>query len=173
MRIQFLQIAKKLGKKATLAHEESLAIQRLKDLYGSLLARPEEGEMARDPRGLQVPLMAHQKHALAWMQWREQQNPRGGIIGEFFFTITWIFYAICRFIQLFFQTTADEMGLRKKLTMIALVMAEIAQKKSSDDKDNEDVVGGDDSSIRKKELLYNLRIQGCFIHKLRMKDKIQ
>ena len=65
------------------------------------------------------------------------------------------------------------MGLRKKLTMIALVMAEIAQKQSSDDKDNEDVVGGDDSSIRKKELLYNLRIQGCFIHKLRMKDKIQ
>ena len=42
------------------------------------------------------------------------------------------------------------MGLRKKLTMIALVMAEIAQKQSSDDKDNEDVVGGDDSSIRKK-----------------------
>ena len=103
MRIQFLQIAKKLGKKATLAHEESLAIQRLKDLYGSLLARPEEGEMARDPRGLQVPLMAHQKHALAWMQWREQQNPRGGIIGEFFLLLRGFFMLFAVLYNFFFK----------------------------------------------------------------------
>ena len=77
---------KELGKKAqeTFDREQSLTIQRLQDLHGSLLARPKEDEMAPDPRGLKVPLMAHQKHALAWMQWREQQKPRGGVLGEIF-----------------------------------------------------------------------------------------
>ena len=35
-----------------------------------------------DPAGLKVELMQHQKQALAWLQWREQQHPPGGILGK-------------------------------------------------------------------------------------------
>lgn len=30
----------------------------------------------------QVPLLLHQKQALAWLLWRESQKPHGGILGE-------------------------------------------------------------------------------------------
>lgn len=75
--------------------------------------------MADEPNGLKVQLMDHQRHALAWMSWREQQRPRGGIL-------------------------ADDMGLGKTLTMIALVLAGKngqesgagAESASSDDEDD-------------------------------------
>jgi len=54
---------------------------------------------ANDPDGLVVPLMRHQRQALAWLSWREEQHPPGGIL-------------------------ADDMGLGKTLTMIALILAQ-------------------------------------------------
>lgn len=66
--------------------------------------------LANDPAGLTVKLMDHQKHALAWMTWREKQHPRGGIL-------------------------ADDMGLGKTLTMIALVLMGKSQRKSDADDD--------------------------------------
>lgn len=30
----------------------------------------------------QVPLLLHQKQALAWLLWRESQKPQGGILGK-------------------------------------------------------------------------------------------
>ena len=30
----------------------------------------------------QVPLLLHQKQALAWLLWRESQKPHGGILGK-------------------------------------------------------------------------------------------
>lgn len=43
---------------------------------------PTADTLAEDPAGLTgVFLMKHQKHALAWMGWRERQTPSAGILG--------------------------------------------------------------------------------------------
>ncbi|XP_076648059.1 pre-mRNA processing factor 6 [Halictus rubicundus] len=108
---------KELGKKAqaTLDRELALTVERLQDLHGSLIAMPSENERAEDPIGLKVKLMPHQQHALAWLMWREGQKPSGGVL-------------------------ADDMGLGKTLTMISLIIADIAktsQKDSNEDSDDE------------------------------------
>ncbi|XP_062475487.1 transcription termination factor 2 isoform X2 [Pezoporus occidentalis] len=68
-------------------------------LHKSLESCPENQTVAEDPSGLKVPLLLHQKQALAWLLWRESQRPCGGIL-------------------------ADDMGLGKTLTMIALILAQ-------------------------------------------------
>ncbi|XP_034486352.1 transcription termination factor 2-like [Drosophila innubila] len=83
---------------ATFNAQKALTLDSLKELHGSLKSCPRANVLANDPPGLKVKLMDHQKHALAWMTWREQQRPCGGIL-------------------------ADDMGLGKTLTMIALVLA--------------------------------------------------
>lgn len=76
-----------LGKKAleTLNKQQTLTHKRLEQLHGSLTTRPTEDERAKDPYGLNIELMDHQRHALAWMLWREKQKPKGGILGTFYF----------------------------------------------------------------------------------------
>ncbi|XP_071510982.1 transcription termination factor 2-like [Diadema antillarum] len=69
----------------------------LEKLHKALETCPSPETESDDPQGLQVNLMPHQKHALAWLVWREKQHPCGGIL-------------------------ADDMGLGKTLTMISLVM---------------------------------------------------
>uniref|UniRef100_A0A8C5RDM0 Transcription termination factor 2 n=1 Tax=Leptobrachium leishanense TaxID=445787 RepID=A0A8C5RDM0_9ANUR len=73
-------------------------------LHKSLESCPAPDCTAEDPRGLKVPLLLHQKQALAWLQWRETQQPQGGIL-------------------------ADDMGLGKTLTMIALILAQRQKQK--------------------------------------------
>ncbi|NWT56116.1 TTF2 factor, partial [Erythrocercus mccallii] len=68
-------------------------------LHKSLDSCPTEETAAKDPSGLKVSLLQHQKQALAWLLWRESQRPCGGIL-------------------------ADDMGLGKTLTMIALILAQ-------------------------------------------------
>ncbi|KAH8278967.1 hypothetical protein KR018_011814, partial [Drosophila ironensis] len=83
---------------ATFNNQKALTLESLKDLHGSLKDCPGPDVLAEDPKGLKVTLMDHQKHALAWMAWREKQTPSGGIL-------------------------ADDMGLGKTLTMISSVLA--------------------------------------------------
>ncbi|XP_063231621.1 transcription termination factor 2 [Bacillus rossius redtenbacheri] len=98
--------------------ERSLTNDALEQLHGSIKSCPSEETLADDPNGLKtgIQLMPHQKRALAWLTWRETQNPRGGVL-------------------------ADDMGLGKTLTMISLVMKSKQEKPdvedSSDDSDVE------------------------------------
>ncbi|NXI07930.1 TTF2 factor, partial [Irena cyanogastra] len=73
--------------------------EAINHLHKSLESCPTEEAAAEDPSGLKVPLLQHQKQALAWLLWRESQRPCGGIL-------------------------ADDMGLGKTLTMIALILAQ-------------------------------------------------
>ncbi|GAB1287919.1 Transcription termination factor 2 [Apodemus speciosus] len=77
------------------------------ELHRSLESCPGETVVAEDPAGLKVPLLPHQKQALAWLLWRESQKPQGGIL-------------------------ADDMGLGKTLTMIALILTKKNQQKSNE-----------------------------------------
>ncbi|KAM6292765.1 transcription termination factor 2 [Porphyrio hochstetteri] len=77
----------------------SATSEAINHLYKSLEFCPTEQTAAEDPPGLKVPLLLHQKQALAWLLWRESQRPCGGIL-------------------------ADDMGLGKTLTMIALILAQ-------------------------------------------------
>ncbi|XP_073906772.1 transcription termination factor 2 isoform X1 [Castor canadensis] len=79
--------------------------EAIDELHRSLESRPGETAVAEDPAGLKVPLLLHQKQALAWLLWRESQKPQGGIL-------------------------ADDMGLGKTLTMIALILAKKNEEKS-------------------------------------------
>ncbi|KAH8008721.1 hypothetical protein HPB51_003368 [Rhipicephalus microplus] len=62
----------------------------------SLSSQPDEWDESPQPQGVRTALMAHQRQALQWMLWREEQEAPGGIL-------------------------ADAMGLGKTLTMLSLV----------------------------------------------------
>ncbi|XP_033220941.1 uncharacterized protein LOC117175343 [Belonocnema kinseyi] len=72
-------------------------VQGLHDLKDTLSRCPGENEVAPDPVGLRVPLLIHQKKALKWMLFREEEKCCGGLL-------------------------ADDMGLGKTLTMISLIL---------------------------------------------------
>ncbi|XP_019736465.1 transcription termination factor 2 isoform X2 [Hippocampus comes] len=82
-------------------------------LHTSLESCPSADAEAPDPRGLRVSLLAHQRRALAWLLWREAQNPCGGIL-------------------------ADDMGLGKTLTMIALILAQKSKVKAEGEGEGEE-----------------------------------
>mgnify|MGYP006952286804 CR=1 FL=1 len=63
--------------------QEALTVDALVTLCDSIKTCPTEDVQEKDPNGLRVELMPHQKHALAWLLWREKQTPSGGILGWF------------------------------------------------------------------------------------------
>ncbi|KAK3908389.1 Transcription termination factor 2, partial [Frankliniella fusca] len=98
------------GKRAMQTHlaEKALTLEALSSLHQALKSCPSEETMAEDPKYLKVELMPHQKHGLAWMMWREQERPSGGIL-------------------------ADDMGLGKTISMISLILKSMESKEESGD----------------------------------------
>ncbi|OWK64002.1 Transcription termination factor 2 [Lonchura striata] len=107
----------------------SATFEAINHLHKSLESCPTEETAAEDPSGLKVPLLQHQKQALAWLLWRESQKPCGGILGEQqngkvdfvgqIYGKKGLHLITC--VRLF---AADDMGLGKTLTMIALILAQ-------------------------------------------------
>lgn len=104
----------------TFLRERYLTNECVQMLHESLTNIP-AGTIEKNPRGLMVPLMPHQRHALKWMQWREEQKPRGGILGIDFFHINLIIFV--RHLKKNECFTADDMGLGKTIQMISLILA--------------------------------------------------
>ncbi|XP_071090765.1 transcription termination factor 2-like [Haliotis cracherodii] len=95
---------------ARLREVSSITKEALEKLHKQLESCPSESEELEDPRGLTVPLMIHQRQALAWLSWREKQTPCGGIL-------------------------ADDMGLGKTLTMISHIVKQREMLESGTDEE--------------------------------------
>ncbi|XP_050057902.1 transcription termination factor 2-like isoform X2 [Aphis gossypii] len=107
---------KAMGDKAlnTYRTQQTMTLDVLNSLHKSLGTCPSSNILADDPQTLKVELMPHQKHAIAWLMWREIQKPHGGVL-------------------------ADDMGLGKTLTMISLILKAYETKKDqSEDSDTDD-----------------------------------
>lgn len=82
----------------------------LRTMQESLATMPSQSDLADQPRLINAELMTHQRQALAWLTWREQNFPRGGILG-------------------------DDMGLGKTLSMISLIVQQMASRESKPESD--------------------------------------
>ena len=91
----------------------------MENILKALETMPGEGDMEDQPRGLRskINLFEYQRHALAWLEWREEQEPRGGIL-------------------------ADDMGLGKTLTMISLILRHRERLEAAGDADKGWTQGG-------------------------------
>ncbi|XP_039493622.1 transcription termination factor 2 [Drosophila santomea] len=120
---------------ATFNNQKALTLESLKDLHVSLKDLPGPEVLAEDPMGLKVSLMNHQKHALAWMSWRECKLPRGGIL-------------------------ADDMGLGKTLTMISSVLACKNRQEMTEGKDDSSNSDSEDDKNKKRKSVVGWKSKG-------------
>jgi transcription termination factor 2 len=66
----------------TFTKQKSKITDRFKSLFDSMKTMPPETELHGNPNYFTTDLMDHQKYAISWMLWREQQKPRGGILAD-------------------------------------------------------------------------------------------
>lgn len=96
-------------------------VKNLVEMQQAIEGRPAEDVLADPPKYLKIELMKHQRHGIAFMEWRETQSPHGGFL-------------------------ADDMGLGKTLTTICLILRAIQRheddgEESTDDEDDADPDG--------------------------------
>lgn len=97
---------------AELSYEDDDTIASLfQEIKRSEKTMPSSKDLAEQPKLIKGQLMPHQQHALAWMIWRENQYPKGGILG-------------------------DDMGLGKTLTTISLIARHIEMGNSTPSSDD-------------------------------------
>merc|ERR1719266_858585 len=96
-----------------------VTLSAMETIHKALETMPGEGDMEEQPKGLRskITLFQYQLHALAWLEWREEQEPRGGIL-------------------------ADDMGLGKTLTMISLILRHGERLEAAGDADKGWTQGG-------------------------------
>lgn len=97
----------KVGMK-NFTNQKTLTVEKLENIQQSIAARPAETVFESAPKHLKLTLMSHQLHALAFMLWREKQNPRGGFL-------------------------ADDMGLGKTMTTISLILKRIQSEEEEEE----------------------------------------
>ncbi|XP_030841222.1 transcription termination factor 2 [Strongylocentrotus purpuratus] len=103
------QMQQLYGGRMTFSRQEQVNTtirETIEKLHKALETCPSAETEADDPSHLRVTLMPHQKYALAWLSWREEHHPCGGIL-------------------------ADDMGLGKTLTMISLVLLKKQEAKAA------------------------------------------
>ena len=70
---------------------------------------PDSEVEAGDPPRLTVQLMPHQRQALAWISWREEQHPPGGILGKYSLK-----YCTCMEVMMIENTISTRVGRHVK-----------------------------------------------------------
>ncbi|XP_069139673.1 transcription termination factor 2-like isoform X1 [Argopecten irradians] len=116
---------------ARLREVGSITKEAIEKLHKQLETCPGEEIELPDPKGLNVPLMTHQRRALAWLTWREKQQPQGGIL-------------------------ADDMGLGKTLTMISLIAKQRELRRETEQAEESDEDGWKSKDKEMKKFGKNL-----------------